>query len=498
MSKSFMPTPGSAARLWPRSRRVVVWVCFVLFIAGVSSAAAGERSQSMVIRLLTPIASYSHAGTRFDAKVIGPVLRERVDLLPSGSIIAGKVKKAASVRFGVLRERARLELEFDGCRLPDGTTLKCKVSLQGVDNAREKVSKNRIAGVLAANHLYSWLNGLWYRPGTLLISRSAFGLTGAGGEIYTHLAATPLGAAAVLSSELLLYRMPDPEIEFPAGTDLLVRVEVPDDFAPSLEPLAPLSCELSEWVAAQPVDVYLPDKRLAGDIVHLVLVGSRDQVEHAFLAAGWTTSQPLTRRSFTQMYSAFLSMKADPTAPVAPLVYRGSTATFSFQKTLNTVAKRHHIRIWPASFPGLENRIWLAAATHDTTITLDEKRMSLTHRIDKFIDRERSAVVNDLLAAGCIARVGLVQRPQAIRRPDSGKPSVTDGDAALLFLDDCSAPKPESPDLQRPQRRRLTLAMRRFFLGDRQYLWRDNPYYWAFRATSSLWTRKPPNAADTE
>jgi hypothetical protein len=294
---------------------------------------------------------------------------------------------------------------------------------------------------------------------------------------------------AVVTSELLLYHLPAPEIEFPTGTDLLVRVQVRDDFAPSLEPLVPLSPELSDWVAVQPEDVYLPDKRLAGDMIHLVFVGSRDQVECAFLAAGWSTSQPLTRHSFARMYSAFSAMKADPTAPVAPLIYRGGTADLVFQKTLNTVAKRHHIRIWPASFSGTQ--VWLAAATHDTTIALDSKRMSLTHRIDPFIDRERSVVVNDLASAGCVAGIGLVKRLHAIRHPASGKPSVTDGDAALLFLDHCSGPKAASPDLQRLRRRRLTLAMRRFFLEDRQYLARDNPYYWAYRAAWSLWARKP-------
>jgi hypothetical protein len=480
---------------FPRKREsswlVLVW--FILSLASARIGAAETRSQTMVVRLSTPIASYSPVGTRFSAKVIGPMLREGVELLPSGSMIAGRVSKAASVRFGVWRERAKLKVEFEGCRLPDGTATECSVALEGVDNAREKVSENQIEGVLAASHPYSWLNGLWYRPGALLVSRSAFGLTGAGGEIYTHLAATPLGAVAVIASELLLYRMPDPEIEFPAGTDLLVLVQVPDDFAPSPEQLVPLPPELSEWVAKQPEDVYRPDKRLAGDMIHLVFVGSREQVEGAFQAAGWSTVQPLTRHSLAQMYSAFLSMKADPTAPIAPLVYSGSTATFSFQKTLNTVAKRHHIRIWPASFPGPEARLWLAAATHDITITLDERHVSLTHRIDKFVDRERSTVVNDLTSAGCVAGIGLVPRPQAIRRPDSGMPSVTDGNVALLFLDDCSAPKPASSELQRPQRRHLTLVMRRFFLGDRQYLCRDNPYYWAYRATWSLWSRKPRN-----
>jgi hypothetical protein len=473
-------------------------VVLVLALLGTRCTVAGERSQDMVIRLLTPIASYSPAGTHFEAKVIGPVLREGVDFLPSGSVVTGTVTKSASVRFGILRERAKLEVGFDGCRLPDGTALECTVSLEGVDNAREKANGDRIKGVLAASHPYSWLNGWWYRPGTLLVSRSAYGLTGAGGEIYTHFAATPLGAAAVISSEMLLYRLPDPEIKFPTGTELLVRVQVPDDFAPSPEPLVPLSPELSEWVAAQPEEVYLPNKKLAGDIIQLVFVGSREQVERAFLAAGWSTVQPLTRRSFTHMYSAFLAMKADPTAPIAPLVYRGNTATLSFQKTLNTVSKRHHIRIWPASFPGLDTQVWLAAATHDTTITVDEKRMSLTHRIDRFIDRERSTVVNDLSIAGCAGGIGSVPRPQAIRRPGSGEPSVTDGNAAVLFLDDCSAPEPAISDLQGPHRWRLTLALRRFFLGDRQYLWRENPYYWAYRATSSLWSRKPRDTDDAE
>ena len=85
------------------------------------------------------------------------------------------------------------------------------------------------------------------------------------------------------------------------------------------------------------------------------------------------------------------------------------------KRTLNTVAKRHHVRIWPASFPGTQ--LWLGAATHDTAIVLDSKRMSLTHRIDPLVDRERSTVVNDLSSAGCVAGVGLVKRPHAIRLP---------------------------------------------------------------------------------
>jgi hypothetical protein len=124
--------------------------------------------------------------------------------------------------------------------------------------------------------------------------------------------------------------------------------------------------------------------------------------------------------------------------------------------------------------------------------------MSLTHRIDPLIDRERSSVVNDLSSAGCLAGIGLVERPHAIRHPHSGKPSVTDGNAALLFLDDCSAPEPASSESQKPQHRRVTLATRRFVLENRQYLTRGNAYYWTYRTACSLRARKSQSADGSE
>lgn len=441
----------------------------------------------MVIRLLTPLASYLPAGTTFDARVIGPELRDGADFLPSDSIVTGKVNKSASVRFGLWRERAMLQLEFDGCRMPAGTPVACKVELEAVDNARETVSANRIEGVLAAGNPSSWFSGVWYRPSIAQLPRSAIGLTGAAGTIYTRFVPSPIGAAAVVGSRLALVRMPDPEIQFPAGTDFLVRIQVPDGFTSPPQPSAPISPELSSWVASQPDDVYLPDKRLAGDVIHLVMVGSREQVQGAFLAAGWSTSNPLTRGSFTRMYSAWVSMKADPVAPIAPLTYRGNTASLAFQKTLDTVAKRHHIRIWPGSFPG--SQIWLAAATHDTNIILDRRHMTLTHRIDPFIDRERSTVVNDLMSAGCVSSVGSVDRPQDVRLPGRGSLSVTDGRATVLFLRDCSVPRTQFATLQEPHRNRAALAMRAFFLEDREYLLRDNIFYWGYRGASSLLRR---------
>jgi hypothetical protein len=265
---------------------------------------------------------------------------------------------------------------------------------------------------------------------------------------------------------------------------LLVRVEIPNSREPARLPVVPVPPDVSEWVAAQPDEVQLPDRSLAGDMIHLVFIGSREQMERAFFAAGWSTSEPLTPRSFARMYLAFSKMKADPTAPVAPLTYRGRTADLVFQKTLNTVVKRHHIRIWSASLDGTQ--MWLGAATHDTAIALNWKHMSLTHHIDALIDRERSTVVNDIVTAGCTAGNGLVERAHAARNADGGSPSVTDGRAVVLFLRDCSTLQSEGAELRRLQRRLVTRAVRRSMLESRYYLTRGNLYYWTYRTASLL------------
>ena len=86
--------------------------------------------------------------------------------------------------------------------------------------------------------------------------------------------------------------------------------------------------------------------------------------------------------------------------------YRGSTAALNFQKTFNTVTKRHP---HPDLVCFLRRNSTLARrGTRDTTIAVNKKRMTLTHRIDPRIDWERSTVVNDLVSSGCVAGIGSV------------------------------------------------------------------------------------------
>ena len=117
---------------------------------------------------------------------------------------------------------------------------------------------------------------------------------------------------------------------------------------------------------------------------------------------GWAKAEQRSARSFSREYAAFSSMSGYRTAPVSRLYYRGMLPDLVFQKSLNTVTKRDHIRIWHYGDIDGED-VWLGAATHDSGITFRATAFQFSHRIDPALDVERATVVNDLAFAGCSA-----------------------------------------------------------------------------------------------
>src|SRR5207302_1549854 len=91
------------------------------------------------------------------------------------------------------------------------------------------------------------------------------------------------------------------------------------------------------------------------------------------------------------------------------MLYQQAEPDVVFQKSLNTITKRHHIRIWQVGeFDG--NEIWLAAASHDFGVAFRAASMTITHKIDLRTDLERRKVINDIRFAGCAGQVSLLDR----------------------------------------------------------------------------------------
>lgn len=451
-----------------------------VIVTGLTPLAAERVTEDLLVRLRTPVTTLAKAGTRFVGVVTGCANAECATILPPGSTIHGYVKDVRAVGFGVKRERASMTLAFDGCNLPDGEAVACESKLRQLDNARETVTNgNRIHGILAANHPHAYLGGLWLRPTSALLPRSLSGLTGAGRMIYTGISPHPAVAGAIIATRLAVLRMPDPEIQLPAGVELILRVTTEARTAEALAPMPPAPDALGDWLQGAPVRVTMPDGSPAADIVNTVFQGTAHEISSAFLGAGWATADPLNGRTYARSYRAFTSMKPYPTAPVSPLRYEGRLPDLVFQKSFNCMAKRHHIRLWRVESP--DGPVWLGAATHDVGIFFDWKRMVLTHRIDPEIDRERDRVLADLTYAGCVAEAARVERPALAT--ERGK-MVTDGAVHVIAPRTCSQ---AAPGVAGPVRKVSfgKAMLRRTVLESRHYLLRGNGYYWAFRGLKS-------------
>ncbi|MGH9581540.1 MAG: LssY C-terminal domain-containing protein, partial [Bryobacteraceae bacterium] len=393
---SLLPTGMSIAL----HRGVLLWMLIAAAQAGLCESANRAKLQ---IRLETYLTSYaSHPGSPFRAVVIRPFAEHGQILIPERSIVYGTVRRAIRVRLGLIHERAGLDLNFSKYETPAGREFPLRARLASIDNAREGVTKQgRIRGVLAARTPDEVLNGLWEIPSLDMFYRPLEGVMGLSQEILENSPMGPVGPAVLLGVRCFLFRFPEPEIRLPPGTDMTLLVdEANTAFAPKPDPPpthAPAA--LAEWLRKQPVAVKKPDGRRVEDVINVAFLGSWQQLLGSFRASGWYAADPTTFGSFSRFCLAFNSKRRYARAPVSKLLYRDRSPIVVFEKSLDSVSKRDHVRIWSAGFfHGRE--IWLGAATHDIGVRFNRRTFLFTHRVDRHIDAERATVVTDLRFPG--------------------------------------------------------------------------------------------------
>ena len=319
------------------------------------------------------------------------------------------------------------------------------------------------------------------------------------------------------TAKFIIARSPDPEIYFPAGTELLLRLTRPVDI-----PVTPLAFSFSRSLASDEfhrVEQTLSNAALtraeydkhASDLVNIMLLGSKESVERAFQAAGWSGSEHTCAISLYKMYHSVLSRKGYTTAPMDRLTLNGQFANASFQKSLDTFAKRHHVRFWrqPA---GPESRstdanselrsndsaspdMWLGAATEDVGFRV--RHLHMSHAIDPHVDNERAKVVNDLVFTGCVDSVTVapaVQGSLGNRKPAIDQ-TTTDGNVAVLKLNACEHP-PVFPTPPTPAGLHKRSGFVRTLLAIRDDIPRSNVLFIAYDTIRLLATHPPTFARE--
>ncbi len=459
-------------------------------LLGFCAAAAFGRSQTvhalpLQVRLEDHLTSYAtSAGTGFRAVVTVPLETGGRVAIPRGSVVYGAVVKVTAVGFGFVHERAALDLAFREIVTPDGRSFPLQARLHAIDNAREHITPRGIVqGILAANSPANLRYGLFREPSSALFYHSLIGATGPTGQLWTEYGMGPFAAVGFLALNMAMFRFPEPEIHYAPGTDMELAVSALPEGVAFYPP--PFVTEVPEPLAAELQTRTFQLTKRAGsrvpDIVNVAFVGSREQLMQAFAAAGWLPAEPTVRHSISHYWGAIPAMHGYAAAPVSTVLYDGAEPGIVFEKCLNTISKRHHIRIWNAGvFVGQD--IWLAAASHDTGISFSPRQVFFSHKIDPSIDVERSKVVNDLDFAGCLEPISYLDRPSAARSLANGDGVSTDGRLAVLTLADCSPPPPNEEPVPAPPGSKAKRFARRMVLVERDSILRQNPYYWTYRA----------------
>jgi hypothetical protein len=172
---------------------------------------------------------------------------------------------------------------------------------------------------------------------------------------------------------------------------------------------------------------------LSGDPVNIALIGTLDQLRHAFADLGWIEAEPLGLRSSWRMVRAFLLNAPYHNAPFSTLYLFGRGQDIGFQQPIgNSPRKRHHIRFWAVSLAeaeisagtgrfwltteipeGNEPVLWVGAATKDTGISLTRLSFQITHATDRDANAERDYVISALTAKQLIrTETSFDERPE--------------------------------------------------------------------------------------
>lgn len=395
------------------------WATCALILVLPGFAVTVPVGTEIQIRLKTKVATdTSKVSDPVEAVVIVPVIANGGIVIPAGSAVRGAV---ASVHQTTKpEERATLGLAFSQLEQPSGKPVKIDARIADVDNARESVDDSGvIQGILASESGSARLD-----QGIAKVAQK-----------YEGLASILEGAkAAVLHTT-------EGTISYGPGVEMTLKLTKPVDLKPAPPPRdVPASIarpsQLAALVIAQPFQTTAEKPPRPSDITNLMFLGSEAQLKAAFTAAGWSSATELNAMSGLETFKAIAEQRGYSEAPVSTLLLNGQKPAVVFQKSNNTFAQRHHLRLWkrPGTFDGRE--IWVCAATHDIGIDFSQQNLTFIHKIDSEIDRERAKVVSDLIFAGQVAALALVDRPAVPRNAQNatGDKLITDGKMAVLEL----------------------------------------------------------------
>jgi LssY C-terminus len=382
---------------------------------------------TLSIRLITPVYSdRSRTGDPIQGVVTYPLCRDGEKLVcnegellvPPGTRVNGTILFATKAPDKY--SRPRLVLDFSNVMHKGGQLSPLYARVLEVDNARETIRNNEILGIIQPHAS---------KKASLIFA----GLS----------AANPFAGYAIKGVQTVYGLSIRREIFFPASTDLQIQIVRPSMLKqkepwPGFTQLT-MDPDLQGIVQTAPLRTTATNNT-PSDLTNLIFIGSKQRLASSFTESHWIEADDLGVKAALKVAQATVRNTGYNSAPMSTLLLNGQAPDLTFQKSLNTFAKRHHIRIWKLKKTYKGQDVWIGAATHDIATESSRGYTKWTHRIDPHIDRERDWIQSDLLFSGMAVAYLDVDRPHAPKKASNatGDDIVTDGKITVV---DLGAPK---------------------------------------------------------
>jgi hypothetical protein len=405
-------------RNWSKIRRNSRRLAALCCLAAPAIALQVPAGTEINLRLKTKVATNAaHVKDPVDAMVIQPVIVNGQYAIPAGATVHGlvlEVKPSTGPD-----DRALLNIVFTHVDLPSGK-VRIVSTVSEIENARESVNSNgQIQGIVASESISARLDA-----GISKVAQRYSGLAG-----------------LLEQAKNAILQEPDGNIVYEPGVELSIKLDQPLDVHaasgsgfPKLQPIA--ASQLNGLVNRQPFQTRAQSPPKPSDITTLMFIGTRDQLEKAFEAAGWVSATNNDTVSKFETFKAIAESRGYKEAPVSVLMLDGRPPDLVVEKLNNTFSQRHHLRIWrrPDTFRGLP--VWVGAATHDIGIDASVEDRTFIHKIDSKIDREREKVLDDLLLTGMVKSTAMIDRPGVPKESSNatGDKLETDGRMAVVVF----------------------------------------------------------------
>ena len=184
---------------------------------------------------------------------------------------------------------------------------------------------------------------------------------------------------------------------------------------------------------------------LPGDALNIAIIGAREDLTRAMLAARWHPADAITLESSLRIAADVVFDRPYVDAPVSNLYVWGRKEDLAFEQPVGHDPRhRHHVRFWQSQLvDSVGQPVWIGAGTYDVRVELSRETGQITHRISPDIDAERDNVVATLRGTRYFAGLHWVDdfQPKADGYNGGGDPWHTDQRLAVVTLG-------ESPALQ--------------------------------------------------